>query len=267
MTDSMRRRFSVRYGFHSPQGDQLIREDAPEELRVGLLQVVHIDLEKGPRWIRSIVCGILRIREESNNWSEYPNIWNEVQDYIYDCEWYSVYDIIEGFYNVIPFTEREDFEEKVNQLFYEENIGWQLVAGELHVRGDEAFEQVLDGAAEVLDSSGLTTAASELTEAIRDLSRRPEPDLSGAGHHSMAALECVARQVTGDEKSTLGKIIKENVGLIPPPVDDAVLKLWGFASDQARHGKVSRELNWEEVQLLVGISAALSSYLVQKLAK
>lgn len=262
MADGMRGRFSVRYGFHSPQGDELIREDAPERLRVGLLQIVHTELDMKPSWIRRVVCGVLRVRENPDNWTEYPNVWNEVQGEVYGREWYKVYDIIEGLYNAL--TCNDEFEEKINQLLIEENIGWQLVAGELHIRGDDAFEQVLDDATEALGDPDHTTAASELNEAIRDLSRRPKPDLSGAVHHAMAALECVARQASGDEKSTLGKIIKENPGLIPPPVDEAVSKLWGFASEQARHGKVSRELDWEEVQLVVGISAVLSSYLVQK---
>lgn len=263
MVNNPRRRFSVRYGFNS-QKDELIREDAPEQLRSGLLHIVHDEMNKAPSWLRRIVCGILRIRENPSNWGEYPNIWGEVQDDVYSCEWYKVYDIIEGFYNSLLSHQKKDYEECINNLFVEENIGWQLVDGELHVRGNDAFEQVLDGATKVLNSSGLTTAASEFDEAIRDLSRRPEPDLSGAVHHAMAAFECVARQISGDEKLTLGKIIKKNPSLIPSPVDEAVFKLWGFASDQARHGKASRRLNWEEVQLSVGISAVLCSYLLQK---
>lgn len=264
MTDDIRRRFSVRYGFHSSEGDELIREDAPEQLRSGLLQIVHDNLDYNPSWIRRIICGVLRVREDPLNWSEYPNIWDEVQGDVYDCEWYRVYDIIEGFYSSLADGQREKYEVLINNLFVEENIGWQLVGGELHVRGDDIFEHVLEDATESLDGSGMTTATSELHEAIRDLSRRPEPDLSGAVQHAMAALECVARQISGDKKLALGDVIKKNPGLIPPPVDRAVSKLWGYASEEARHGKESRELNWEEAQLLVGISAVLCSYLVQK---
>jgi hypothetical protein len=149
-------------------------------------------------------------------------------------------------------------------LFVEEGIGWQLVNGQIQVRGDEVFERMLADSTEALDQSGMAIATSELNEAIRDLSRRPQPDLSGAIQHAMAALECVARQVSGDEKPTLGGIIKKHPDLFPPPVDKAVERLWGYASEQARHARESRDLAWEEVQLIVGISAVLCSYLVQK---
>lgn len=262
MSDESQKRFSRRYGFAPSERDQLIREDAPESLRCGLLQIVHDELDKKPRWLRSVICGVLRVRENPDNWSDYPNIWQEIQDMVLSCDWFRVYDIIEEIYKLL--LRKKVFEVKINDLFVEEGIGWQLVDGEIQVRGDEAFERILADSAEALDQPGMTTATSELREAIRDLSRRPKPDLSGATQHAMAALECVARQVSGDEKATLGGVIKKHTDLFPPPVDKAVEKLWGYASEQARHARESRDLAWEEVQLIVGISAVLCSYLVQK---
>lgn len=259
--DSLKR-FSTRYGFSASKKNKLIHEDAPESVRCGLLQIVHDEMDKKPKWLRSVICGVLRVREDPDNWSDYPNIWQEVQGMVLSCDWFRVYDIIEGIYKLL--VRKKVFEVKINELFVEEGIGWQLVNGEIQVRGDEAFECILADSAEVLDQPGMTTATTELHEAIHDLSRRPKPDLSGAIQHAMAALECVARQVSGDEKPTLGGVIKKHPDLFPPPVDKAVEKLWGYASEQARHGRESRDLAWEEVQLIVGISAVLCSYLVQK---
>jgi hypothetical protein len=76
-------------------------------------------------------------------------------------------------------------------VFAEEAVGWQLVGGEIQIRGDEAYGAALDNATDALDESEMAAAASELREAMRDLSRRPEADLSGAIHHAMMALECV----------------------------------------------------------------------------
>ena len=70
-------------------------------------------------------------------------------------------------------------------------------------------------AASTLEASKRPTAAGHLHEALQDLSRRPEPDLPGAAYHAMGALECVARDLTDDPKSTLGEILKRHPGLLP----------------------------------------------------
>jgi hypothetical protein len=44
------------------------------------------------------------------------------------------------------------------------------------------------------------------------------------------------------------------------PVD----KLWGFASDKARHVREGQVLDRHEAQFVVGLAAALANYLIQK---
>lgn len=108
---------------------------------------------------------------------------------------------------------------------------------------------------------GRATAATEVHEALRDLSRRPA-DLTGAVHHSVAALECTARDVLGEPKATLGPLIpKLN---LPKPLDTAVEKLWGYASNNARHLNEGGELVVEEVELVVSIACAVSTYIAKR---
>ena len=264
MTDQSHKRFSRRYGFSSRHGEDLIREDAPESLRCGLLQIVGGKLEKKPSWLRCVVCGTLRVRPNPSNWSDYPNVWEEVEGLVHGCDWFRVYDVIEAIHNALDQKLADGFEEMTNSLFREEGIGWQLVKGEIQTRGDDASEKVLRDGVDALNAAGMATAASEMREAIRDLSRRPEPDLSGAVHHAAAALECTAREISGDARPTLGQIVKKCPELFPRPVGEAVAKLWGYASEQARHAREARDLAWEEAQLVVGVSASLCSYIVQK---
>ena len=81
----------------------------------------------------------------------------------------------------------------------------------------------------------------------------------------MAALECVARDVTGDGKSTLGKIIKDNPDLLPKPLDEAINKTWGFASDTARHLRSDRPPpSFAEATLIVSLSGTVCEYLTKK---
>jgi|SRR5690554_1619092 len=78
------------------------------------------------------------------------------------------------------------------------------------------------------------------------------------------ALECVAREVVGNPRATLGEIIKRESGLIPKPLDEAVAKAWGYASEHARHIREGRVPSYEEAELVVGICASVSTYLVRK---
>jgi hypothetical protein len=140
-----------------------------------------------------------------------------------------------------------------------------MVNGLLESRGPEAFAIAVDTARNTLDEAKLPTARQEIHEALRALSRRPEPDLTGAIHHAMGALECTAREATGDPRATLGEVLKRHSNLLPKPMDEATSKLWGYASEMARHIREGRLPARSEAELVVGTSAALCTYLAEKI--
>lgn len=156
------------------------------------------------------------------------------------------------------------FAEAINQFFIEEGIGWQLSNGEIVTRGSEAFEAAVQTAATQLYEDDRPTAATHIHESLRALSRRPTPDLSGAIYHAMGSLECVARDVTGEPKATLGEILKHWPALLPKPLDEALAKIWGYASNEARHVTEGQELSREESELVVGLAVVVNTYLTRK---
>ena len=258
MTD----RFSKRQGY-SPEAPAItVRHDAPEELR-GVIVDIAYEAGYSPYSARATVCRVLRRRENSDNWSAYPNVDNEVRGLIDDCEWYEVYDVIEALYGGSEDNDR--FETEINAYFQRRGIGWQLINGRIEARGEEAFEQAVVEARNTLASTGKETSARELHEALLDLSRRPSPDVTGAVQHALAALECAIREYTGNPKATLGVLLKNNPGLIPSPLDTAVEKLWGFASEQGRHLREGREPEYEDALLCVHVVAAVSNYLAKRI--
>lgn len=260
--------FSKRFGFHQPQAVEItIRQDAPYDLR-GLVADFAYRAGFDPHRLRSHVCYILKKREDPDNWSAFPNVDWEARQHLDTCPWYRVYDIIENIaktmlddphrYNVQVFTG------ELNEYFIENGIGWQLTAGKIELRGSEAFEEAVKTATTKLAANNFQTAQTELREARNDLARRPDPDLSGAIHHSMAALECVAREISGDLKPTLGEVVKKNPGLIPKPLDDAISKAWGYASEVARHRREGHDPEYYETELVVGLAATCITYLINK---
>lgn len=262
--------FSKRNRYAGTGKEITVREDAPEGLRFAVLELAR-ELDWGPSSLRDIVCRVLRARPDSSNWSEYPNVWGEVQDLVYGADWFKVYDIIEAIHAAMLRHDREHhsndaqkFTVGVNSYFVEEGIGWQLSDGQVVTRGTEAFESVVAGAEKALKKSGRPTAAGHIHEALQDLSRRPKPDLPGAIYHGMGALEAVARDLTGDAKATLGEVLKRNPKLLPKPLDTALSQVWGYASNEARHVEEGREPAREEAELVVGLAAVVATYLTKK---
>src|SRR5947209_6975085 len=123
--------FSRRNRYAGTGKDITIREDAPEGLRFAVLETGR-ELGWDPSSLRNIVCRVLRVRPDPGNWSEYPNIWSEVQELVYGCDWFKVYDIIEALHaGMVENDEKrgendaERFAAEINSYFVEEGIGWQ----------------------------------------------------------------------------------------------------------------------------------------------
>ena len=66
------------------------------------------------------------------------------------------------------------------------------------------------------------------------------------------------------EKRRWGEILKRHPALLPKPLDDALAKIWGYASNEARHVTEGREPDREEAELIVGLAAAVAIYLTRK---
>lgn len=261
--------FSRRHGYFGRAKEITVREEAPENLRYVVLQTAR-DLEWGPSSLRSIICPVLRIPPDASNWSEYPNIDQEVRWLMDECPWFKVYDIIEAIYRAMVkhdqrrFNDPGDagnFTKALNDFFVEEGIGWQLIDGQIVARGDEGFQEAVKIAATQLVENERPTAASHIGFAVKALSERPGPNTPGAVAHATSAVECVLNDITG-EVMTLGKYLDKHPGLFHPALKKSLDGLYGYASDAgARHGKEGKEPTFAEAQFAVTTCAAACSLL------
>ena len=248
-----------------------MRSDAPEELREAI-SIIAYSAGLKPSDLRAITCQVLMKAPDRSNWSEFPNIDEEARDHVRDALWFEVYDIIEAIALWLRRNPRLGhdqrpgltvFEEQLNRFFRVQGIGWQLIGDRIEMRGSEAFEVAVRQGRDELRATGKATAANELHEAIQYLSRRPEPEITGAIQHAMAALECIARE-KAFSKDTLGQLIQRNSDVFPKPLDKAVELIWGFTSNQGRHLLEGKAPAFEEAELIVGISGVLCRYLTRK---
>lgn len=261
--------FSGRHGYQPPDAEITIREDAPAELREAVL-VLAKKQGMTPTDIRRAVCDVLLKVPDPQNWSDYPNVWNEVIRYMEECRWPKVYDIAERLYKACRDSEfeescafdEEEFSDAINQFFREHGIGWQMERGEIVFRGSEAFAIATDNAASALSESGRPRAADEIQKSLQSLSIRPKPDLTAAVTHAMGALESIARDLTGQPQPTFGQLSAKLD--LPKPLDTAVEKLWGYSSGYARHIQEGRAVAPEEAELVVTVSAATCTFLAKR---
>ena len=257
VTDS----FSDRHGYRGADAEITVREDAPEGLRYAIPLIVQ-SIEMTPKAMRRVICQVLLVPPDPTNWSDYPNVWDELNENIAECPWYKVYDIAEALHDELDRHDPEraqKFADRLNQYFREHGIGWKIQNGKISFRGSEVFSDTTEEAVTVLTDSGRQRAANEIHEALRDISRRPEPDVTGAIQHVIAALESTARDVTGQPNRTLGQLVR-HLGL-PAPLDTAIEKLWGYASDRARHVREGDAIDTVEAELLVSVACSVCIFL------
>ena len=268
--------FSERHGYTLPEPEISIRQEAPEWLRHLVVQQAY-EAGLSASTVRDIVCELLLEVPDRSNWS-FPNVDGEIATLVSRAHWSQVYDLIELVYKAVdraesnpmlaPSGERLDvLTTKLNGAFRRKGVGWQFVDGKIQVRGPEVFEHYIHEAVGLTTQTGREVARTELKEALRDLSRRPDPEITGAIQHAMAALECIAKDVTGDTKLTLGEWLKQNPASFPQPLSSAVEKLWGYASNYGRHVHEGKPAAYDEAEMVVGLVGALSVYLLRKSAK
>ena len=77
-------------------------------------------------------------------------------------------------------------------------------------------------------------------------------------------MECLARDLAGTPKDTLGENLKRRPNLMPKPLDTALSQIWDYASNEARHVVEGRNLERNDAALVVGLVSAIVTYFSAK---
>lgn len=274
--------FSDRHGYL--RKDIVFRDDLSDELRQPVIDILRRSIPTPFLWERIGRLfnpygldplperpGPIPLVSEEENRTDFI----AVKRVLLGCEWFQLYDLVEDIFQQLKFHDEElagvdddpqayPFQRTINQYFVHAGIGWQLVDGQVVTRGTEAFESVVTSANAALAESSRPTAAGHMHDALQALSRRPKADSTGAIYHAMGVLECIARDLTGKQKATFGEILKAHPELLPKPLDEAFSKVWGYASNEVRHVVEGRDPNRHDAELVVGLAAAVATYLTRK---
>ena len=148
---------SSRPGYRPPTAQIAVREEASSELRGAILMLAQANGMK-PSAIRKVICGVLLVPPDANNWSEYPNIWDEVVWLMQDAPSPKVYNIVEALCTELAAPRNRDsryaaeFERRLNEFLVEKGIGWELRDGQIihktaastAIRSEETAPETID---------------------------------------------------------------------------------------------------------------------------
>ncbi len=218
-----------------------------------------------------LLTQVLLVPPQGNRRADY--LRNEAQELLHGAPWYRVYDLAEAIYLRLAQLHEQQFmdpaphlwfERELNEVFLERGIGWRMSGGMIEFRGPEPLEADVQRAADGMEQTGRHTAATELREARLALSRRPEPNLTGAVRHALASLECLSRDLVGDPQATFGEILGRYPDLLPQPLRQTANTLWGYASEFARHVREGRVPTMADAVFVVGVASSFAAFLIER---
>lgn len=267
----MPKRFSERHGFDMIAPKITIIRDFPVEHREAVIRIAK-QLGTDTALLREAMLEVLITGIDTSD-RNHDFIWPNLVYALEECGWPKVYNISEEIYKIMKNTQtsfgrsvqtdhRQEYMDRLNHFFIEKGFGWEMRNGLIEYRGSEPFRIATTSAEESLQDRGFDHSANEVREAMRDLSRRPEPDLAGAVYHATQALEAIAGIDTKSSGKSLGKMIPSLN--LPAPLDEATHKLWGFVSGYVRHGNEEKQIDEEEAEMAVTVACALTTFIAKR---
>ena len=92
----MSEKFSQRHGYAGQAREITVRQEAPPELRKAITRMAR-DAGMSPKEIRKVVCRDLYADPSELSLVD-SYIMKEVDELLFDCEWFRVYDFAESFH-------------------------------------------------------------------------------------------------------------------------------------------------------------------------
>lgn len=278
--------FSKRFGL----AGGLIYDGAPDRLRVrwwyaikdvldsvqpgaDLAQILVDRLERFlgiPPTLHSLDVRLLMLPEfvrREQPWHKFFDICEATYQLLVNL-WESEYS---RFFQGYPSYAPQDYENRLNIALEEENIGWRMKWGRFERVGEAAVDKGIEEAHLLLGHDPrLGGPRQQFERAWQCYNRRPQPDVINCVKDAVGAVEATAQVLASKPGEMLDRLIKEwsREGIIPKPLDDMIVKLYAYRGKEpgVAHGETEPSpVSVHEAYLVLGISASLIAYLVNKI--
>ncbi len=270
--------FSKRYGLR-PTPEGLMYEDVPKRARVGLYHIIEQPFDEWNKQADQAylalyrkICVALRITRDRTVVQSYEAP-PAIEKLLHVCDWWQFYDICEVVWDMLSSSnfssDQREFSIRVNELFREEQLGFELKEGKIEKVGSGFIDAKIKEARYLLKEPEFKGADKQFEKAIQALNIRPIPDAENCIKDAIGTIESVGRILVNNEKTLLDDIIKDAVkkGVIPKPLDQTFIKLYAYRGNEpgVAHGAVGEsKVTVDEAELILAMSAAMIIYLVKK---
>ena len=228
---------------------------------------------------------IQKWREDKQKYITHCNNWEDpsyfIPDYLTEfknsklnerTKWYIVYDDIEKiccllFKEECSYFYPKKFEE-INSILKEENSAYLL--------SDYGFIIPITNKEELETVNEATTSpyapVNEHIQKAISLFKKEPADYANSIKESISAVEALCQIIIDDEKATLGKAIKklkEKGVMIPPALEEAFNKLYGYTSNEGgiRHAlsEGDTQPTFDDAKYMLVSCSAFVNYLISKM--
>lgn len=198
--------------------------------------------------------------------STFSNVIASIRKWYFSSPWHATYDFIEFCAEYGPPSLKNRFIEICNKFLERESSAYRFINGQItEITSDAEIESVESA----LSSRALAAGAKHhLDTALKLLNNRTNPDYRNSIKESISAIESLAKNLTNDDKATLGKALKtlENQKTIHPSLKSAFTALYGYTSDAEgiRHALLEEStLTKADAKFMLVACSAFINYLTE----
>ena len=192
-------------------------------------------------------------------------------------QWYEIYDLLEYSLKLAgdkPLNIKvKDFIEEANRVLETEFAAYRFVNNTISPITNTAEIESINTANKITKQfSALKGCNIHLTESLRMLSDKINPDYRNSIKESISAIESISKVMSGRNSDTLGgalTIVKDKIGL-HPSLERGFKQLYGYTSDSdgIRHGLMSESTcDFDDAKYMLVSSSAFINYLIAKANK
>ena len=258
--------FSEREGLR--RNTPLIHGDAPYQLRYGVREVLARLDYRTPKAQRRILCGALRTPPETDNWSDYPNVDNEVIELLTLSHWLRFFDALERMPTHLREDEVELYYQEMNALLADESIGYRFESGQLTRVGTDEFHSAVNSARNSLQGDRFAEPRRQFDRANHFRNSFP-PDWPNAIKEAVNSVEGTLQVIYNRPGVSLTTIMTDN---FPSDVPGGIKQLFrslyshGSGTEGARHASIGgNQPTASRAELAIHIAAALHTFAVAEL--
>ncbi|RYG15549.1 MAG: hypothetical protein EOO07_15160 [Chitinophagaceae bacterium] len=189
-----------------------------------------------------------------------------LRKYYFAAKWWQVFEFIEFVATNGEKPVKPKFIEACNYYLSIENSAYRFIEGSLvEITSKDEIESIESAIALSAPYGGIK---AHLKRSLELLSDKQNPDYRNSIKESISAVESLAKQISGNEKATLGEVLKslERKAKLHPALKSAFSSLYGYTSDAngIRHALLEdTSLSKTDARFMLVCCSAFVNYVIE----